>query len=1173
LIFSEPAHINNITGWLSGWKQLLGIFLLFLTISASAAPAFQPVGNEQEVFLDFRYRGLVNTAITSYYNADNQQFYLPAAELFSLLEIPHKVDNQVFTIRGTIGEPSGEFLINFNHHTVTYRNETHTFTKQDFLVKELDFFVTPQVLNSVFDLTFSIDFNNLGLTLESEHPLPVDRALERKRKRERILNNRNRVSTTDHPLRYGRDRKIFNGGFLDYGLTSNINRGNNLYLYNFSLGTEILGGDLQGTALGSYTNSSSVFRTDDFRWRYVMRNNPYVTQIKVGQNISNGLTSRSHTGVQITDDPVEPRILFDEYVIEGTTTPQSEVELYSNNVLIGFQESDDLGNYRFVVPLTYGNERFRVMIYRPDGSIREIDKRFQIPFDFLPEHELDYELNIGRLDDPILGETDEDEIVQGEVSYGLTNWLTGTVGGEYLSESLDNPYVYSSLTSRISDSYLLSMDFAPDFLYRANASVIYPSSTSLSFSYSNFFGTQQPGITSNDEEIRGSVFVPFNIFSIPLNFRIFGNHAVRDDSKLTFYRMDLNANIRRLRLQAGYSDRQVGNLEFTSTLFSAITGSATYLLSRNSTLPYYLRGTFLRGEITYLPQQKQVEETEFQISRSITRTGQIQLSFGRNFLNDFSFLNLSLTLDLNKTRSTSTFRTQSNNHFFIQNFRGSVGFDNNTNTLHLDEREHVGRSASTFRLFVDENDSGDYDRGEQVIPDNAISLDKSSRNFRGDDGFLRFTQLQSYSRVNAQITKANISDPLLVPKFEQFSFVTDPNQFKPIYIPFYRSGIVEGAIHRVINDSLKRPLSGMRLHLEEVDGNYSKVMRTFTDGSYYGYEIPPGTYELSIDSTQLEFLNAESVPDVKRITIDATADGDFESGHNFNIIPKMESPPDDQPDDSLHTSPDTGQQPADEETGIGRLFPGDNFYFQVASFKQLGKAEEARKKAENHFSLPFMIYYNQITELYGVRTYDLVDKKGHIDELIAKTGQPFGEPAFVYGKQPESSWVPGRNYAVQLTSSPNVDSMRKLARHQESISGRRIHVVHLKDRDMYGIIAGPVPSQQEAKDLLRQFVPTEIDTVEIIEMDKVPAVEWNRYFRMNLYILMLQPSTVKDRVEEVVKSRNLFETVQTEWENTPVFIIKNLESWDETRNIYRDLVDRVKEEHVLIVMEEVPPVK
>ena len=1168
MIFSEPVHIKDITGWLRGWVQHVGILIISLTLSSSAALALQPAGNEQEVFLDFRYRGLVNTAITSYYNSEHQQFYLPAAELFSLLEIPHKVDNQVFTIRGTIGEPATEFLINFNQHTVTYRNETHAFSKQDFLVKELDFFVAPQVLNSVFDLTFSIDFNNLGLTLESEHPLPVDRALERKRKRERSLNNRNRVSTTDHPLRYGRDRKIFNGGFLDYGLTSNINQGTNLYLYNFSLGTEILGGDLQGTALGSYTKSSSVFRTDDFRWRYVMRNNPYVTQIKVGQNISNGMTSRSHTGIQITDDPVEPRILFDEYVIEGTTTPQSEVELYSNNVLIGFQESDDLGNYRFVVPLTYGNERFRVIIYRPDGSIREINKRFQIPFDFLPENELDYELNIGRLDDPILGETVEDEIVQGEVSYGLTNWLTGTVGGEYLSESLDNPYVYSSITSRISDSYLLSMDFAPDFLYRANASVIYPSSTSLSFSYSNFFGTEQPGITSNDEEIRGSVFVPFNIFSIPLNFRIFGNHAVRDDSKLTFYRLDLNANIRRLRLQAGYSDRQVGNLEFTSTLFSTITGSATYLLSRNSTLPYYLRGTFLRGEITYLPQQNQVEETEFQISRSITRTGQIQLSFGRNFLNDFSFLNLSLTLDLNKTRSTSTFRTQSNNHFFIQNFRGSVGFDNNTNTLHLDEREHVGRSASTFRLFVDENDSGDYDPGEQVIPDNAISLDKSSRNFRGDDEFLRFTQLQSYSRVNAQITKANISDPLLVPEFEEFSFVTDPNQFKPIYIPFYRSGIVEGAIHRVINDSLRRPLSGMRLHLEEVDGNYSKVMRTFTDGSYYGYEIPPGTYELSVDSTQLEFLNAESVPGVKRITIDATADGDFESGHNFNIIPKMESPLDDQAEDTLHTSPDTGQQPAEDETGIGRLFPGENLYFQVASFKELGKAEETRKKAENHFSRPFMVYYNRDTDLYGVRTYDLVDKEANIDELITNTGQPFGVSAFVYGNQPESGWNSDRNYTVQLTTSSNVDSMRKMARQRESTSGRRIHVVHLKDREIYGIIAGPVTSQQKAADLLRRFVTAEVDTVKIIKMDNVPAVELNRNFRMNLYILAQNADTAKGRVEQVIKSRNLYAAVQTEWRNKPVFIIKNLRSWDETVSVYRDLADVVKNENVLIVMEE-----
>src|SRR5699024_4119238 len=127
------------------------------------------------------------------------------------------------------------------------------------------------------------------------------------------------------------------GAFLDYNLSTVYTPDSHLFMFNNAIGGEFLGGDLQGNTYSAFSTEQSTFITNNLRWRFVTRNNDYFSSLIAGQTVSEGFSGRSFAGIKITNQPVEPRLLFDRYAIGGTSPSQSEVELYLNNQLIDFQ--------------------------------------------------------------------------------------------------------------------------------------------------------------------------------------------------------------------------------------------------------------------------------------------------------------------------------------------------------------------------------------------------------------------------------------------------------------------------------------------------------------------------------------------------------------------------------------------------------------------------------------------------------------------------------------------------------------------------------------------------------------------------------------------------------------------------------------------------------------------
>ncbi len=843
----------------------------------------------QEVYFTMRYRGVGRMMVMGYYR--DGDILLPVSELFSAFLIPHDLDLSAPSISGHYLSEDRPFQIRFDDFFAEAGDTRIDLNADDFYVDELDFFLQAELFDALFDMDFQVDLSNLILSLSTPHTLPVVEKLERRRMRDRY--EPYQILRDDYELLYDRERKWLNGAMLDYTLTSNIaSHNSNIYNYNLRGGAEVLGGDLQGTVRGTASDDFHTYQTSDLRWRYAMPGNPWVTSAGIGQFTTSGtIQNRRYTGGRISNEPIVPRVLFDEYIIDGTTVPEAEVEVYVNRRLVDVQTADELGNYRMSIPLTYGSTTVRIVTYAPDGSIEEYDRRIQIPFTFLPAGEFNYQAGGGVLDHPLPGRTDTGAIAEGFMAYGFNNRITAKAGAEYIDDpQLERPLVYGMISSRFFGGHLFSLDLAPDYYYRFNANAFYSNSIHWNVNYTWFPKLSFYNPSGVDHSLHTNVFLPFRVGSIPMGFRLNTHYRVRDDFHQTRYNSDLNMRFGRLTLRVGQRDMFTGLPDRLQTQNARMTASALYSISR-AARARVLRGMMLRGQLIYSRHFNNIEQFELQVSRSFLRAGRFRIRSTYSPARDFYTFEAGISFDFNSVHTTSTVRTNTEHYDYRQTFRGSVNYDSHYNDVLFNNRHQAGRSAVSVRMFVDVNNSGTFDKdeGDYLIRDSALRIARAGGFDRSQEGITRFGQLQPYQRYNFEINKSAIRNPMLNPGIEKFSIVTDPNQYKPVDIPFYMAGVVEGRVDRE-RDGMLEPVAGIRVHLKQTDGDFTATLRTFSSGNFYEMEIPPGTYTVYVDEDQLGYLNVASDPETYEFEIERTSDGDFIEHLDFRLYYREDVP-------------------------------------------------------------------------------------------------------------------------------------------------------------------------------------------------------------------------------------------------------------------------------------------
>jgi hypothetical protein len=197
--------------------------------------------------------------------------------------------------------------------------------------------------------------------------------------------------------------------------------------------------------------------------------------------------------------------------------------------------------------------------------------------------------------------------------------------------------------------------------------------------------------------------------------------------------------------------------------------------------------------------------------------------------------------------------------YFTTSLLGSVLYNPASNQFDFFNREQIGRTVSSFRMFVDEDGNGKFDENEQLINGGRIKIQSANSNIRVVKNETLVRDLNPYTMYNIQIDESNVKEPLYTVKDKMFSFEAGPNYVKNIDVPFYAVSEVSGYVVRRL-ETTNLPLAGVKVHIEGVDNDQKVIVNTFNDGSFYYFGLRPGTFKIYVNKGQLEYLNYEAIP-------------------------------------------------------------------------------------------------------------------------------------------------------------------------------------------------------------------------------------------------------------------------------------------------------------------------
>jgi hypothetical protein len=136
-------------------------------------------------------------------------------------------------------------------------------------------------------------------------------------------------------------------------------------------------------------------------------------------------------GLRFSTAPRSRPELFDVIRIEGDALPGWDAELYRGSALIDFQTIDADGRYEFEdVPLGYGANRLRVVLYGPSGEVEERQVERTIPASQLRAGERHFRGSVTQTGRSTIDLNDGNSVTGDHVrlrgDFGITNGLTAS---------------------------------------------------------------------------------------------------------------------------------------------------------------------------------------------------------------------------------------------------------------------------------------------------------------------------------------------------------------------------------------------------------------------------------------------------------------------------------------------------------------------------------------------------------------------------------------------------------------------------------------------------------------------------------------------------------------------------------------------------------------------------
>ncbi|MGA9115289.1 MAG: carboxypeptidase-like regulatory domain-containing protein [Bacteroidota bacterium] len=881
---SFPVSGHLPARFLSRWgRALLLAPACALILHAGRAPAQETPGAGQELVpIEFSMKRAGGTEINSIQREG--RVFLPLRQMFDFLRIRNLYDPATGRITGFIASADTTYDIRPSEGTGRVGKRSESFEQTEYVQYGDDFFFLPEFYQRLFALPIEYKERRVAAAMPSRRDLPFFLDARMRRQEQKLAQ---RDVLLDPTIRFPRQYPLLDGLRVDWNFSQTLSPERltrRTFIGGFS--AFVLGGDL----MSRYNLALSPdFDLRDSRhlWRYVPPSSRLFHQFLVGDFVTDGLLTREKYGVRLTSIPPYSRLRFAPQTIMGSAFAGRKTYLLGGGTLVGVADSTADGSYSFEAPLRYGANFMNVRSYSFWGELYEDAYRFLVPNTMVPPGEVDYDISIGRLREPSYP-------IHGSVStlWGMTSRVT--VGGrvEYFEYRFLERRVFPSLTgtARFSPHIVGEALFSPDNIGRASLLAAFPSSLGLEASYTRYKEIRflNPRNAIYEFIFSGSYPFQWNGLRMGLSSRFVQTvlHPARERLWVTTVEPAIGFFYPRVA-------HFVGWLHSYQTQTTATTIRETDLSARFR-LP---REVFLGIGTTYDHLESEFVDLRVDAAVSPASRFVVDFNYTRNLRASSTLMRLEVRYIFPWARAFASATSSRGRILYTQRIGGSLGVVPSTGDFFYDYRPRTSFGGFFVRPFLDVNNNGSRDAGEEAVtsgtPRTAPSEEGYTAVLRRHDGLgWGNANLLPYREYALRFEQGTLDEPLWRPRYETFTVIAEPGRQRIVDLPIIVGGVVRGMVGYPYEegDSVLQPLATVRVRLTETGGGerpYEATVETYSTGEFEFVGVPPGEYRIAVDAGQLARAGFIAREPAQRVTVQATREGDYVEGVDF-VLTELE---------------------------------------------------------------------------------------------------------------------------------------------------------------------------------------------------------------------------------------------------------------------------------------------
>jgi hypothetical protein len=322
------------------------------------------------------------------------------ADIIIAFDLPVRLDKKSRRATGWLFEENRIFTLDREANIVQIMNKNQAVIATDVRDVPEGWCVDTGILAGWLNVQIEADLSNALLVIKADRKLPFELAEERKARAGKVRPTKqfdlSKLPQAKDPYRFWRTPSI--DVVASTGMSRDRDNGN-----RFDARYEIFAsGEIAGASFDARLSSNDRAVPESLRLRGY-RTDPAggllgplnATNFAVGDVSTNstplGIQTTAGRGAFVTNRPLGRAESFDRTAFRGELPDGWDAELYRNDQLIGYSQSRGDGRYEFLdVALHYGQNRFEVVLYGPQGQVRRDVRMIPVGLDSIPPRETYY---------------------------------------------------------------------------------------------------------------------------------------------------------------------------------------------------------------------------------------------------------------------------------------------------------------------------------------------------------------------------------------------------------------------------------------------------------------------------------------------------------------------------------------------------------------------------------------------------------------------------------------------------------------------------------------------------------------------------------------------------------------------------------------------------------------